>query len=115
LSILQTVQVLDPFNLGRIKNVIPTLGITGNLPTFAVDIALLLRMLAVYPFNDTFKPKFFAIFTPTILLKIARVCTWIVWEVHEPKDVLSQVAERYIPIQRRMILISNVLTAIDNA
>jgi hypothetical protein len=41
-SILQTVQVLDPLNLGRVNNAIPTLGITGNLPTFAVDIALLL-------------------------------------------------------------------------
>jgi hypothetical protein len=71
-------------------------------------------MIAVYPYGTTSKPKFFAIVTPPIILKIARVCTWIVWEIHEPKDVASQIAENYISIQRSMIVVSNVLTAIDN-
>jgi hypothetical protein len=109
------VQVLDPFNPNRIHGLIPTLGVTGNLPTFFVDIALLLRMLAVYPFHTTPKLQFFALFTPPILLKVARVCTWIVWEVNEPKDTLSQVAENYASIQRSMIVASNVMTAVDNA
>jgi hypothetical protein len=112
---IQTVQVLDPFKPNRVQGLFPTLGVTGVLPTFFVDIALLLRMVAVYPFHFTPNLQFFTIFIPPVLFKIARVCTLIVWEIYEPKDVLSQIAADYASIQRSMIIVGNVMIAADNA
>jgi hypothetical protein len=50
-----------------------TTGFINFLPTFAVDIVLLLRMLAVYPYSSTQKSRFAAIFALPVVLKIARI------------------------------------------
>jgi hypothetical protein len=45
----------------------------NELPNFVADLALLCRIWAVYPFSATPRMKFFAIFTPAIMLKLIRV------------------------------------------
>jgi hypothetical protein len=55
-----------------------TLGLINFLPTLAVDIVLLFRMLAVHPYSSTPKLRFAVIFTLPVVLKIARIVGLII-------------------------------------
>jgi hypothetical protein len=58
-----------------------SVGLINFLPTIAVDVVLLFRMLAVYPYSETPKLQFAAIFTLPVVLKIMRIAGWIIFSI----------------------------------
>jgi hypothetical protein len=112
---MQALQILDPFDQSSTYGLFPTHAIAGTLPTLLVDLALLLRMLAVYPLHTMPKVQFIAIFTLPVLLKIARAGTFIAWIVHEGRNIIFQTTQSFSSYQRGMIVACNVMNVIDNA
>jgi hypothetical protein len=91
-------------------------GILTSLSVLVVDVTLLFRMLAVYPCESTRPACFLAIFTPTILFKLARVALLIAWAYEplesNPADPLGLPA--LSTTQVRLGSASFVLTTVDN-
>jgi hypothetical protein len=84
----------NPFRRPLIWNpaAVATMGVLDGLPNFFADLALLCRMLVVYPYSMTSHPRYFAIFVPVICIKIIRIVSMIVTvslALHHPAHVGS--------------------------
>jgi hypothetical protein len=91
-------------------------GILTTISVLVIDITLLFRMLAAYPYESTRRDFFLAIFTPTILFKIARVALLITW-VHAPMESNPKNPLNFPTLsamQIRLASASFVLTTVDN-
>jgi hypothetical protein len=85
------------------------------LPNFVADLALLCRMLAVYPRSTTSRLKFFAIFTPAIILKVMRAVSIIVFLVYLNQGTVGATYFAWSPQERIWSFIDRTFTALDNA
>jgi hypothetical protein len=83
----------------------------SNLPMFLADIALLLRMLAVYPYRTTPRRQFFSIFAPALIFKLLRAASWIVfvWQ-----SGLIGTAEGVLLVHGQLLVAVYVLIVVDN-
>jgi hypothetical protein len=91
-------------------------GIFTSLSVLVVDVTLLFRMLAVYPYESTRSACFLAIFTPTVLFKLARVALLVVW-TYEPMQSNPANPMSFPTLsttQVRLGSASFVLTTVDN-
>jgi hypothetical protein len=70
----------NPFAIGVIwtPSAVATLGVLDGLPNFFADLALLCRMLVVYPYSTTGRLRYFAIFVPVVCIKILRIVSMAV-------------------------------------
>jgi hypothetical protein len=85
------------------------------LPNFVADLALLCRMLAVYPRSTTPRLKFLAIFTPAMMLKVMRVVSVVVFLVYLNQTSLGATYFAWSPQERAWTIIDRTFTALDNA
>jgi hypothetical protein len=93
-----------------------TSDLLSNLPMFLADIALLLRMLAVYPYRSTPRLKFFAIFTPAIGFKLLRMASWMtfLWQTDVWGDSLLIAPMDPYPPHHDLLVTVYSLIFIDN-
>jgi hypothetical protein len=72
--------LFDPFAAAEIFSpaVFGAIGFFQDMPNFFCDIALFCRMLSVFPYASTPRPKFAAIFGPAVLIKAVRFAVVIV-------------------------------------
>lgn len=90
--------------------------ILNSLPTYIIDIALLLRVIAVYPPRTVSRLKFALIIGLPILLKILRVVEWILWSVgaaHRVSNATWQ-GPGYGSLQHNSAMSRVAMTVIDN-
>jgi hypothetical protein len=86
------------------------------MSVIVVDVALLFRMFAAYPYEPTQKARFFAIFTPTMLFKLARVVLLIVW-AYEPMAMNPANPLNFPTLSKTQVRLGSasfVLTTVDN-
>jgi hypothetical protein len=104
-----------PFVRLSISGIIGSMLLT-SLTTYVIDIALLFRVVAVYPLSTTPRSKFLLIMTLPTVLKILRVVEWVVWSVDAARLARITVDEGYnqSPLQRQCIVIRCALAFVDN-
>jgi hypothetical protein len=87
------------------------MGVLVMLPTLTVDVALLLRMLAVYPRSTTGTARWLVLLAVPVCTKVARVAVIIGWCIGQrhasdgPETARSQYA---------LESTSMMLSAVDN-
>jgi hypothetical protein len=105
-----------PLSSVQIPEVI-AINIIGQLSNFVVDIALLFRVVAVYPIQTTPKWKIAAILTLPALFKIFRLAEWIIWSAITVQRGTMDIETKYIesPVQKHLAIARWVCTMLDNA
>jgi hypothetical protein len=85
-------------------------------PNFVADIALLFRMLAVYPRAATPTGRWLLIFTPPLVFKAVRVACWAGFLVALTVEPGGQLPHFYWTAEeRRWTVVERSFTAVDNA
>jgi hypothetical protein len=85
-------------------------------PNFVADIALLFRMLAVYPRSETPSRQWLLIFIPPLIFKAVRVACWTGFLVALTVDPGGQLPHFYwTKAERQWTVVERSFTAVDNA
>jgi hypothetical protein len=85
-------------------------------PNLVADIALLYRLLAVYPYKSTPTARWTAIIVPPIAFKAARVACWVGFlyaVTYEHGGLLPHFT--WTPTMRHWMVGERTVTAVDNA
>lgn len=115
-DVAQYESIFTPFHHANPKNWILAEGILTSLSVTVVDVTLLFRMLAAYPYETTRKTRFFAIFTPTLLFKLARIALLLAW-VYMPMDTDPSSPLNFPMLSKTQVRLGSasfVLTTVDN-
>jgi hypothetical protein len=99
---------------GHFRNLVVAISFLQDGANFFADLALLFRMLAVYPRTNTPRWKRAAIIAPAIALKVIRVMTCIVLAFDQPTEA-SDSSFVLSPRQRVYMVLGRFATAADNA
>jgi hypothetical protein len=91
-------------------------GLLSWLPNFMADLALLFRMLVVYPPSTTHRVKFVLILMPAVLLKLIRAASFLVFITNVTKARHGSAATSAIltPEAEAGVIIERVCAALDN-
>jgi hypothetical protein len=85
------------------------------LPSFFADLALLCRMLAVYPPPLTSKAKFYAVFAPAVAFKLLRLASIVMLAVYVKRNPADIITFTWSPQLRTWASVDRSVTALDNA
>jgi hypothetical protein len=90
--------------------------IIASLSNYIVDVALLFRVVAVYPRTTTPRTQLLAILALPLALKVLRVVEWIVWSIDGVRRASLAVDTGYIQsdLQRACAVIRWAFAAVDN-
>jgi hypothetical protein len=109
----------DPVDQGKVVFTDPILISTLVLeliPNWVADIALLFRLLAVYPYSSTPTARWCGIIVPPLVFKLVRVACWtgfLYALTAEPGGQLPHFL--WTPQERQWTVGERTVTAIDNA
>jgi hypothetical protein len=108
---------MNPLNIMSIVTTpaLHALIVLDEMPNFFADIALLLRMLAVYPYSTTPRLQFVALFSLPVCLKIVRLVAVgeiMYWD--GTKTLQSATALKLASQSQVWVVISRVFDAVDN-
>jgi hypothetical protein len=106
----------NPFQMATIFTpiMVCTQGLLYATPNFLADLALLCRMLAVFPYSQTPRLKFFAIFTPVICFKIIRVVSLLESTMLSLWGMAQADSFSWTSTNRAWVLVYTVCAAVDN-
>jgi hypothetical protein len=91
--------------------------VIAQLSNFVVDIALLFRVVAVYPFHSTPRWKMAAVLALPVLFKIFRFAEWIIWSVITVQRGVMEIETKYVEntTQKHLAVARWVIIMLDNA
>jgi hypothetical protein len=84
------------------------------LPNWVADLALLYRILAVYPRSTTPRLQFVLIFTPPIVFKVVRIACWIGFLVALTRPGGQPPHFLWTKEERLWTVVERLFTALDN-
>jgi hypothetical protein len=84
------------------------------LPNLCANLALLYRMLAVYPASHTSRQNFLAVVGPAIAMKALRLATITVVLVYGQRNPIDAMSAQFSPQERRWAIVDRCITALDN-
>jgi hypothetical protein len=84
------------------------------LPNFFADLALLCRMLAVYPPSLTSRVKFVAIVGPAVAVKLMRIVGIIVVMFYASRHQIDAISPHFISQEHVWAIFDRCITALDN-
>jgi hypothetical protein len=84
------------------------------LPNLCADLALLYRMLAVYPASLTSRKNFLAVVGPAIAMKVLRLATITVVLVYSQKNGVDAMSAHFSLPERQWAIVDQCIAALDN-
>jgi hypothetical protein len=84
------------------------------LPNFCADLALLCRMLAVYPPSLTSRANFAAVVGPAIAMKLMRIVSITIVLVYGSRNQIDAIATHFTSQERTWAILDRCITALDN-
>lgn len=114
-NISQIHSLRHPFNPVTLSGIISTMILTA-LPTYIIDIALLFRVIAVYPPDAVSRWRFALVVALPILMKILRVIEWIIWSMEAVHRVSTTTGPAYVEssLQHGCAIARLTMTVVDN-
>lgn len=105
-----------PFSPVTLSGIISTMILT-SLTTYIIDIALLFRVIAVYPPHAVSRIRFALIIALPVLLKILRVVEWIIWSMDAVRRVSTTIGPAYVEssFQHGCAIARLAMTVLDNS
>jgi hypothetical protein len=85
-----------------------------GLPNFCADLALMCRMLVVYPLSSTPRSTFVATFAPLAAFKIGRVVCTLVFMTYYDRNPADAVGVALSGTERAWLITNQTLAALDN-
>jgi hypothetical protein len=115
-KIAQIHSLRHPFAPVTVSGVVGAM-VLNSLPTYIIDIALLFRVIAVYPPHSVSRFNFILIIALPVLLKILRVVEWIAWSVgaaHRASTIGQAPGYVNNSLQHRWAIARVAMTVVDN-
>jgi hypothetical protein len=96
-------------------SVIQAIMFLDEMPNFVADIALLLRMLAVYPYSSTPRLKFVALFSLPLCFKVVRLLAMGETMYYAGQEMVNAGTSLTLAAQSQAwVVVGRVFDAVDN-